>query len=245
MNNEKLNINLAQGCNEIIIREGKAPDQLPIKAPVRTEIHGTIETVYEYLSKRIDKEQFLQEDCYIIVNREKVQIYLVTNEHDAYNYGFIEGTLAMHPAFISFGINNFSKVWTPTDLGMFIKMHRAYFPDKAVNMELVSTLMHFTADINSKVDRQFQENGSRTDNFSQIVNSNLPRAFTIHIPIFKGKPAEDIIVETLAQIDGKEVKFMLLSPGANEALESIRDKVIDEQLKKIRDIAPDIVIVEE
>lgn len=35
------------------------------------------------------------------------------------------------------------------------------------------------------------------------------------------------------------------SPGAECTLESIRDKVIDEQLDTIKEIAPEIVIIEE
>ena len=67
----------------------------------------------------------------------------------------------------------------------------------------------------------------------------------MRIPIFKGHPAEDLEIETFAQVNGREVHFVLLSPGANESLESIRDKAIDEELKEIKEIAPNIAILEE
>lgn len=244
MDNEKMILNLAQGANEVIIREGNAPDMLPIKAPVKTDIHGTIGTVAEYLSKRIDAEQFFQEDCHIKVNRENVTITLVINEADPYKRGEVSGKLQFHPAFKGFGING-GKVWTPVELGMHVKMNRAFFTDKTANMNLVSTLMHFTADVNNKIDRQVQENGNRTDNFAQVVNSNLPEKFALHIPIFKGEAAEDIEVETFAQVNGREVAFVLLSPGAKETLETIRDNMIDKQLAAIKEIAPNIAIIEE
>ena len=38
--------------------------------------------------------------------------------------------------------------------------------------------------------------------------------------------------------------LFLLSAGANEAIEEYKNKVIDEQLDAIRQIAPDIVIIE-
>lgn len=41
-----------------------------------------------------------------------------------------------------------------------------------------------------------------------------------------------------------EVFLQLVSPGANEVMESYRDKCIDEVLDKIKDIAPDIAILE-
>ena len=55
---------------------------------------------------------------------------------------------------------------------------------------------------------------------------------------------ETIEVETFAQVNGREVSFVLLSPGAQATLEDLRDKVIDEELSKIREIAPEIAIIE-
>ena len=90
-----------------------------------------------------------------------------------------------------------------------------------------------------------QENGSRTDNFSQVVNSNLPASFHISIPVFKGMPPVYMEVETIARVDGREVSFVLLSPGAQEVLDAMRNNIIDEQLALIRGLAPDIAIIEQ
>lgn len=55
MDNEKLQINFAPGQTtaQVIIREGEATKQLDPKAPVKTEIVGTIGTIREYLKKRV------------------------------------------------------------------------------------------------------------------------------------------------------------------------------------------------
>lgn len=245
MQNEKLQINFAPGATtaELILREGSAVKQLDPKAPIQTNINGVISCVVEYLTKRINAGQFNQKDCHILVNRDKVEITLITNEADAYNRGQVVGKLSYNPKFIEFGINA-GKVWTPTELGLFIKMNRAFFTDRQSNMALVSTLMNFTATVNNKIERAVAENGNRTDNFAQVVNSNLPESFVIQMPIFKGMPAETIEVETFAQVNGREVAFVLLSPGAQATLEDLRDKIIDEQISAIREIAPDIAIIE-
>lgn len=245
MQNEKLQINFAPGMAkaELVLREGVAPKQLDPKAPVKTLLNGVIGAVVEYLTKRINTGQFAQKDCHILVNRENIEITLIINEADEYKRGEIVGKLGYNPKFVEFGING-GKVWTPTELGMFIKMNRAFFADRAENMKLVSCLMNFTADVNNKIDRAVKENGNRTDNFAQVVNSNLPESFTIQMPIFKGMQPETIEVETFAQVNGREVAFVLLSPGAQAMLEDLRDKVIDEQLKQIREIAPEIAIIE-
>ena len=245
MQNEKLQINFAPGMAkaELVLREGVAPKELDPKAPVKTQLNGVIGAVVEYLTKRINTGQFAQKDCHILVNRENIEITLIINEADEYKRGEIVGKLGYNPKFVEFGING-GKVWTPTELGMFIKMNRAFFADRSENMKLVSCLMNFTADVNNKIDRAVKENGNRTDNFAQVVNSNLPESFTIQMPIFKGMQAETIEVETFAQVNGREVAFVLLSPGAQATLEDLRDKVIDEQLKQIREIAPEIAIIE-
>lgn len=233
--------NIAPGMNEVIIREGAAPKVLDPKAPVKMNVNGTINAPFEYLTKRIDCIN--QKECHIIVNREKITIELVVNESDEYTRGTIAGTLQYHPKFEEFGINA-GKVWSPFDFAMFCKMNRAFFADKNVNMSLVSACKNFTAKVNNQIERAIQENGNRTDNFAQVVNSNLPESFTLSIPIFKGGKKEDLIVETFAKIDGRNVAFVLLSPGAEETLEDLRDKAIDEQLNAIKAIAPDIAIFE-
>lgn len=247
MKNEKLELNFHPGTEkaEIIIREVEKVNELEIKAPLKLNIEGVIGSVFEFLSKRKDQDdQINQKRCHILVNREKISIKLVFNEHDEYQTGTIKGVLEQHPKFKEFGINS-GKVWTPTELGMFFKMNRAFFLDKTENMKLVYELMNFTAKVNNSIDRSVKENGDRTDNFAQTVNSNLPASFTLTIPIFKGTQPESLEIETFAQVNGREVAFVLLSPAANQTMEDIRDKVIDEQLQKIAEICPDIAIIEQ
>lgn len=159
MDNEKLQINLATGMSkaELVIREGAAPKELEPKAPVKTDLKGVIGCVVEYLKKRIDTWQFAQQDCHILVNRENVEITLITNEADEYRRGQVVGKLSYNPKFVEFGING-NKAWTPIELGLFIKMNRAFFADRQTNMTLVSVLMNFTATVNNKIERAFAEN---------------------------------------------------------------------------------------
>lgn len=144
---------------------------------------------------------------------------------------------------MEFGINT-DKKWEPIKLSKFIKMHRAFFTDKSQNMMLVSTLKNFKAKVNQDIERSKEENGSKVDNYSQVVDSNLPKSFKLNIPLFKGFDNEEIEVEIYADVDGRDVSLSLVSAGANEAIEECKNKVIDVQLDAIRQIAPDIVIIE-
>ena len=58
--------------------------QLEPKAPVKTDLKGVIGCVVEYLTKRINVGQFDQKDCHILIDRDNVEITLITNEADEY-----------------------------------------------------------------------------------------------------------------------------------------------------------------
>ncbi|NCB42889.1 MAG: hypothetical protein EOM59_09740 [Clostridia bacterium] len=240
-------VNIPEGTTqaEVTLREGEAVKQLAPKAPVKIDLSGVIGAPVEFLEKRLSEaDQINPKRCHVLVDREKVSIALITSENDEYTTGKIVGKLQTHPKFIEFGINS-NKSWEPNELGQFFKMNRAFFPDKTANMKLVTELKNFEATVNSKVEKQKSEKGDFKDNYSGVVMSNLPEAFTLLIPIFKGMPAETIEVEFYASVNGRDVSLQLVSPGACQLLEDLRDKVIDDEVAKIRQLSPDIAIIEQ
>ena len=202
--NKKVVVNLPQGTTkaEITVREGAAYRVLDPKPPRKNRPSGVIGAPVEFLEKRLSEaDQIDPKRCHVLVDREKVCITLVTNENDEYTTGRVVGRLSQHPKFSEFGINA-GKGWEPNELGQFFKMNRAFFPDKTANMKLVTELKNFEATVNSKVEKQKSEKGDFKDNYSGVVMSNLPEAFTLQIPIFKGMPAETIEVEFYASVNG-------------------------------------------
>ena len=245
--NKKVVVNLPEGTTqaEVIVREGEAPAVLDPKAPVKIDITGVIGAPAEFLEKRMcEDDQINPYRCHVLVDREKVSITLITNENDEYTTGRVVGLLSQHPKFAEFGINA-GKGWEPNELGQFFKMNRAFFPDKAANMKLVTELKNFEATVNSRIEKQKSEKGDFKDNYSGVVMSNLPEAFTLQIPIFKGMPAETIEVEFYASVNGREVLLQLVSPGACQLLEDLRDRIIDAQVTAIRTLSSAIVIIEQ
>lgn len=244
MSESKLNVVVPKDYNgtpiEVVLREGEAPELLEIKEPERVVISGTIDTPFRWLEKRI--ELINQKASNIIVNRDVMGIALTVDETNYYQSD-IRGELKTSKEMMEFGINT-EKKWEPIKLSKFVKMHRAFFTDKSQNMMLVSTLKNFKAKVNQDIERSKEENGSKVDNYSQVVDSNLPKSFKLNIPLFKSFACEEIEVEIYADVDGRDVTLSLVSAGANEAIEEYKNKVIDEQLDAIRQIAPDIVIIE-
>lgn len=244
MSENKLNVIIPKDYNgapiEVVLREGEAPVALDPKEPERVVINGTIDAPIRWLEKRV--ELINQKATNIIVNRDKMRMALTIDETSYYQTE-INGILQASKEMQEFGIN-VEKKWEPIKLSKFIKMHRAFFTDKSQNMMLVSTLKNFKAKVNQDIERSKEENGSKVDNYSQVVDSNLPKSFKLNIPLFKGFACEEIEVEIYADVDGRDVSLSLVSAGANEAIEECKNKVIDVQLDAIRQIAPDIVIVE-
>ena len=243
---KKVVVNLPEGASkaDVIIREGSAPKVLDPKAPVKINLSGVIGSPVEFLTQRREQaDQFDEKRAHVLVERENVKVTLIFNENDEYTRGQVEGKLSFHPKFVEFGINS-SKGWEPNKLGEFFKMNRAFFSYSEKNMELVSLLKNFEAKVESSIERERKENGSVKDNYSAVVQSNLPDAFTVHLPIFKGNEAEDLEVEIYASVNGRDVTLSLVSPGACQLLEELRDKVINEQVEQIRKLCPGIVIIE-
>lgn len=244
MSENKLNVVVPRDYNgtpiEVVLREGKAPIALDPKEPVPVNIVGTIDSPLRWLEKRVGLID--QKQANITVNRDNMRISLVDRETDFYNNGII-GVLQLSKEMKEFGINT-DNTWEPNKLSLFIKMHRAFFTDKSQNMQLVSILKNFKAKVNQDIERSKEENGSKVDNYSQVVDSNLPKSFKLNIPLFKGFACEEIEVEIYADVDGRDVSLSLVSAGANEAIEEYKNRVIDEQLDAIKEIAPDIVIIE-
>ena len=237
MSENKINLVVPKEYNgkpiEVVLREGEASVALDPKEPERVVINGTIDAPFKWLEKRV--ELINQKSSHIIVNRDKMYLSLTIDETNYYQT-VIGGILQASKEMQEFGINT-DKKWEPIKLSQFFK-------DKSENMMLVSTLKNFKAKVNQDIERSKEENGSKTDNYSQVVDSNLPKSFKLNIPLFKGFQCEEIEVEIYADVDGREVSLSLVSAGANEAIEEYKNKVIDEQIEAIKDVAPDIVIIE-
>ena len=106
-------------------------------------------------------------------------------------------------------------------------------------MMLVNLLKRFTAKVNTEVEREEKDNGSVTDVYRKVVDSNLPEAFAVRIPIFKGSQPEVFSIEIIAHVEGKHAVLELISPDAEAIVEEVRDKIINAEIEKIREQVQD------
>jgi hypothetical protein len=255
MKPENLNINFAQGeaVKEIIIREtNHVNEPLPILEPEKVGITGTITAPFAFLQKRWNapagftnenEPQIDHARTHIIVDRDNLKMTLVCNETDKRHAMTVTGRIELSRQFKAFGVN-MDVHFGPEDLANFFRINRSYFKDRGENMNLVSQLKSFRAKIETEVEREKKDNGSVTDVYKKVVNSNLPDSFKVCIPIYKGAAPEEIEIEVIATVNGRDVALELISPDAASIVEEVRDRLIDEQIGFIKELAPEIPIIE-
>lgn len=173
-----------------------------------------------------------------------MSITLTINEADSYLKNTITGSVQLAEVFAKFGINDEKKAWEPARLGQFLRINRGVFEEKEKCMVLVSNLKNFTAKAKAEIQKLKDPSGSTADVYKCQVESNLPKSFSVCLSIFKGTAKQRIEVEFDHYLSDGEVYLQLVSPGANELVESFRDTCIDQVLEKIKEIAPDIAILE-
>ena len=236
-------VNMAEGQNTLTILTGDAPEQLDVLAPVKVDLTGTIEAPLNWLEKRVGDID--QHKAHVVVNRDKLQIMLVINEDDPYTNGKIVGELKYSEIFLKLGINS-DKQWQPEVLSRFLKLNRSLFLDKTENMKVVTALKQIETKVEQAVSRERQENGNVGLSFKQqVANSNIPERFTLKIPVFSGGSYTEVAVETFVTIDGAQISIALQSAAANDVIEYSKDITIGDVVAKIREIAPEIAIIEQ
>lgn len=236
-------VNMAEGQNTLTILTGDAPEQLDVLAPVKVDLMGTIEAPLNWLEKRVGDID--QHKAHVVVNRDKLQIMLVINEDDPYTNGKVVGELKYSEIFLKLGINS-DKQWQPDVLSRFLKLNRSLFLDKTENMKVVTALKQIETKVEQAVSRERQENGNVGLSFKQqVANSNVPERFTLKIPVFSGGSYTEVAVETFVTIDGAQISIALQSAAANDVIEYSKDITIGDVVAKIREIAPEIAIIEQ
>jgi hypothetical protein len=221
-----------------VTQEVRTGSALPLKEPEKVVINGNIDSISRWLGKRVS--EINQKKAHVIVSRDDLALVLTIDEDNFYK-SHIQGSLKLSPEVELFEINTGKRI-SPFDLAEKIKMNRSCFESKEVAMKLVSDLRNFKA----KVDKQIEQSKDDRANYNlkkiQAVESNLPEAFDLVIPIFKGQPPVKVTIEV--SIDANSLDCSLVSPSVNDIINETRDKLIEAELDLINELAPDIAIIE-
>lgn len=224
------------GQLDVVIREG---DALPLHEPVKVYINGIIDSPARWLERRPELRQITNK-CHVLVNRERLTISLQVNENAHYGT-LIAGRMEVSDAFVKFHIND-GHSFTLQELAKLFKMNRSFFETKQTAMELVTLLQNFKGKVNKDLESANDNRGNKKVSLNQAVESNLPEAFTLHLPLFRGMEAEDIACEVY--VDPDDWSCQLISPDANDIVERYRNDKIDAVLERIEAAMPGVAIIE-
>lgn len=236
MNPQVQFLTVPEDGNPFTFLTGKALDP---KEPVAIRIEGVLDSPLRWLEKRVSGID--QKQAHLLVDREALSMTLILEETNHY-YGLVSGKLELHPMFVKFGINT-PKSLSNFDMAKLFKMNRTAFDVQSVAMQLVTDLQNFRAKVDREIEKSDNNRGDKRELRAQVVESNLPDAFVLTVAIFKGTPKRSFEVEVYVNAD--DFSCSLVSPVANDLIEVMRDAEIDRVLTAIRELAPDLAIIEQ
>jgi hypothetical protein len=241
MQDDKLNLTITG--DTVTILKGDAPVQYPGFAE-SFQYQGTLKMINEILSKSIDFSNVYVEGVMqgfiLSINKPKRQMNLIFRPGypDSEHYS---GQLRFSKIFEEFAINT-GKSRTTHDLADFIKMNRSYFETKDKAMELVKVLKSFRAKVNKEVESNDDNRGNKKILMDQAVDSNIPNAFRVNIPVFEYYDKE--LIEIEIYIDSTDLSCQLISPEARDYVNDVSDNLIDAEVAVIKESFPDLRVIE-
>lgn len=229
MNNENVKAMIENGVAQLIILEGKAPEQYN---PQPVSISGNIDAPSLFIEKRKDTFDALK--SYAKVSKTEGRIQLIVNEQSVVNKYTVEGLLKIGKAFDKIGINT-PKSYEPNELSAKLRLLRSLFPSHQEHMTIVTTLRNLVANVSQKLQENNDLRGNIGLTFKQIVTSNMPETFTMCLPLIEGQEPVSIQIEVILEAKGTDITCFLESVNGAELIDQIKEKLISEEVEKIKD----------
>ena len=218
--------------------------------PEKIAIFGNIDAPRRWIDKRYNNEAVLMneagqvcpDESHVLLDRDNMSISLVFNETNPLYYGSVQGKLVLHPDFSKWKINT-GESWDHKELSEFIKMNRSCFETRQDAMIMSTELSNIKVKADNEYEKADDNRGSvRTMIAQKIIESNIPQAFKLNVPIFKG--TTKTVFEVEVYVNPGNYSVTLVSPDANDIVSDIKNKIIDDEEKAIKKIAPELVIIE-
>lgn len=222
MDELKLNFPSFEG-NELIIREGNAPDHVD---PVKLVSSGDIRTVGTFIKGRaiVSNLQTVNPSTTIVtVNKEAGTIYLETNPNDKFG-SMVSGLLEISDELKPWGINRDQK-FTQRQLIKMLKFNRIYFKDQATQQDLLKQYTAFKFQTATSGHVNNDERGNKSVAIEKNVETNIPKEFTLKMPIYKGEREIEFRVEICLEVTDGGATFWMESIELHE-LQQIEKEII-------------------
>jgi hypothetical protein len=222
MDNLTVKLETAEG-NEIVWREGKAPDVVLPKALI---ISGDIRSVGNFVAHRQipGSHQSIDGELTIVTaDLDNGTIFLQTDPNSIYGTE-VKGTLLESYELKPFGING-SKKFSQKELVKLFKQNRNFFPNQEQHADLV--LQYIKVEFKTSTSGHATEDyrGNKSKAFDKKVETNLPVFFILKLPIYRGEDSKSFRVEICLEVTDADAIFWLESVELHE-IQQIEKEVI-------------------
>lgn len=237
MEKGKYQISLPEGTRELVIREGEA---LEVQPPRQVQVEGTIDAPLRYLKNRIAIliETSMVVESHLTVDKERGTILLTINENSPYWDG-ITGKICEHPDITEFQLIN-EKYRSPEETAVFLRLRKHLFANQSEYMDVFTALRTFTAKVNQEIAAIKDDSGNFEAKKKQVVEHNIPKGFKINVPLFKG--VDPVVIEVEFLVD-RNLNVAMLSTDLMQKLDEFRAKAVEDVVKEIEMVAPDLLIM--
>lgn len=220
--------------NELIIREGRAVDPLPLKEPQIIKIVGDIHSVANFIKNRESGYQLQAIDknkAIVLVDKTAKTIVLHLDPENYYGAS-ITAKLELSDELKQFGINTNTR-YNRKSLLDLLRFNRLFFEDKQQHAQVIQGLYKLRIKSDQEIQQENDNRGNRKQLHEvKLVDDNgLVKDFTLTVPLFKGFPAQKITVEICFEVLNGDVSFWLESVGLKEATDAAVDGIFQKELE--------------
>lgn len=231
---ETLKINIENSGDEIIIREGKAAEPLPVKEPKIISIAGDIHSVSNYILNRTNghSSQFINPNKAIITVDKSSRTIKLELDPENYYGATVVAKLEQSEELKKFGINTTQR-YSRKQLLDLIRFNRLYFEDKNEHAQVMAGLFKLRIKSETEIQQEKDNQGNKRNlvDVKTVDDGGMVKQFTLTIPIFKGFFAQKITVEIAFELVNGDVSFWLESIGLQEATEAAIDGIFEQELQ--------------
>lgn len=231
MNTEKLaQAAIEKDLSTVVVLTGEAPVQ---HNNICISIKGNIDAPSRFIDGR--KEEFEEATRYALVSKTDGKIHVIINEQSSTDKYEITGQIEVAKKFKALAINE-SKAYAPEELANKLKLLRSLFSSNLEHASICSTLRNLKAKINADIEKADDRKGNVERNFKQTVESNMPDAIKLKLPLLEGEDPTEIEVNVILEANGNSgINCYLESVDAAEMIEEQFALRVEQEVEKIKD----------
>lgn len=222
--------NAKDGKLIIEFREGEAAKLLPPVAPLVIKplnLSGNIGTIAQFLKTR--KHLMNDDSCNICVDVNRGEIIFTSNEcqENDKHVLTVKSSLKTTKIFEEIEINS-GREFEALELSRFLRLRKGLFKDPDQYNKVWLSLSAFKAEVQRRIEKADDRSGNAVHFIKQEVTSNMPKVFTLSLPIFEN--ADKITVDVEIEVSADTLRCTLVSFDYDEKIEALKLALIESEL---------------